>query len=93
MCCMSDVTQPSDSQNPAELPPLFFGRLMRIVTGLVTLGVIPYVGIDQLGFWGLAGLGFLGFSFLIGGIMGNPGCEITALPNLALPSVKRTHCL
>lgn len=93
MCCMPDVPHSSESQNPAKLPPLFFGRLMRIVTGLVTLGVILYVGIDQLGFWGVAGLGFLGLSFLIGGIMGNPGCEITALPNLALPSAKRKHCL
>ncbi|MGB5814543.1 MAG: hypothetical protein WBH85_20580 [Thermoanaerobaculia bacterium] len=83
----------SEHQNLAELPPLFFGRLMRIVTGLVTLGIVPYVGIDQLGFWGVAGLGFLGLSFLIGGIMGNPGCEITALPNMALPTTKRVHCL
>ena len=83
----------SEQQTLAKLPPLFFGRLMRIVTGLVTLAVIPFVGIDQLGFWGVACLGFLGLSFLIGGIMGNPGCEITALPNLALPTAKRVHCL
>jgi hypothetical protein len=83
----------SEHQNLAALPPLFFGRLMRIVTGVVALGVIPFVGSDQLGFWGVAGLGFLGLSFLIGGIMGNPGCELTALPNLALPSGKKMHCL
>jgi hypothetical protein len=83
----------SEHQNLAALPPLFFGRLMRIVTGVVALGVIPFVGSDQLGFWGVAGLGFLGLSFLIGGIMGNPGCELTALLNLALPSGKKMHCL
>jgi hypothetical protein len=83
----------SERRNLATLPPLFFGRLMRIVTGLVALGVIPFVGTDQLGFWGVACLGFLGLSFLISGIMGNPGCELTALPNLALPTAKRVHCL
>ncbi|MEE9562142.1 MAG: hypothetical protein V3W50_03620 [Thermoanaerobaculia bacterium] len=82
-----------EQQNLAELQPLFFGRLMRILTGLITLGVIPFVGTEQLGFWGVVGLGFLGLSFLIGGLTGNPGCEITALPNLALPSAKRKHCL
>ena len=81
------------TRDDAKLPPLFFGRFMRILTGLLTLAVIPFVGVDQLGFWGVAGLGFLGLSFLVGGIMGNPGCELTALPNLALPNSKKMHCL
>ena len=61
MKCLPFVRDSSVTRDEAKLPPLFFGRLMRISTGLVTLGVIPFVGIDQLGLWGVAGLGFLGF--------------------------------
>lgn len=77
----------------ASMPPLFFGRLFRILTGIVTLALIPIIGPSTLGGWGIAGLLFLGLSFLIGGLAGNPGCEVTALPNLVLPSGKRVHCL
>jgi hypothetical protein len=77
----------------AKLPPLPIGRLARIVTGAVTLLLIPLIGADTLGGWGVGGMVFLGVSFLVGGLMGDPGCEVTALPNLALPSDKRMHCL
>ena len=76
-----------------ELRPLFFGRLTRVLVGLATLIVILAVGPSDLGPWWTIGLLFLGISFLIGGLSGNPGCEITALPNLILPSGKKVHCL
>ncbi len=76
-----------------KLPPLFFGRLSRVLAGVVTLGMIGVVGPSELGGWGTALLLFLGVSFLVGGLLGNPGCEITALPNLILPSDKKVHCL
>jgi len=76
----------------APLKPLFFGRLTRVVFGAVAL------------YWGarlwntdLASVAaslaviFLGLSFLVGGLMANPGCEITALVNLVLPAEKRVH--
>lgn len=76
----------------SKLEPLFFGRVGRVVVGIATL------------YWGaalwsadpgvVAGLVILlGLSFLIGGVVGNPGCEITALPNLFLSRDKRTHCV
>ena len=30
--------------------------------------------------------------FLIGGLVGNPGCELTAIPNLVLRPEQRVHC-
>ena len=36
-------------------------------------------------------LALLGLSFLIGGLLANPGCELTALPNLFLRSDKKVH--
>ncbi len=85
------MTQGRESKT--HLKPLFFGRLTRIVFGVAVL----YWGV---GLWG-ADLGsfvaslyviILGLSFLVGGLYANPGCELTALPNLALPSEKRLHC-
>jgi hypothetical protein len=66
----------------AKIEPLFFGRVGRVLVG--------GPGDDTL----LAAcLILLGVSFLIGGVMGNPGCEITALPNLFLPADKNVHCV
>lgn len=76
----------------ATLRPLFFGRLFRVVTGVVTLALIPIVGVETLVGWGLVGLLFLGGSFIVSGLTGNPGCEVTALPNLVLPVSKQIHC-
>lgn len=67
--------------------PLFFGRLLRVLAGLLAL----YWGVQHWGasFWSLF-LIFLGLSFLVGGLAANPGCEITALPNLLRR--KPVHC-
>ena len=68
--------------------PLLFGRLLRILLGLASLVSLAFLG--SIGFLTQAVLGFLGVSFLVGGIIANPGCEITALPNLLFR--KRAHC-
>ena len=68
--------------------PLFFGRLLRVAAGVALLVAVPAVGLFS--FWGVVLL-FLGVSFLVGGFLANPGCEITALPNLALPKERRLH--
>jgi hypothetical protein len=68
---------------------LFFGRLLRVVAGVAALAGALAVGLFS--FWGIVLL-FLGVSFLVGRLVGNPGCEVTALPNLALPKEKRLHC-
>ena len=75
--------------SPARHQPLFFGRLLRVLAGMALLAALPAVGAAS--FWGVVLL-FLGVSFLVGGVLANPGCEITALPNLALPKEKRLHC-
>ncbi len=80
-------------RSPAELRPLLFGRMTRVVFGILTLVLIPVIGADTLTPMGTGGLLFLGISFLVGGLMGNPGCEITSIPNLVLPQKKRVHCL
>ena len=81
----------NENQKLSELRPLFYGRLSRVIFGLAAFALILYVGPDDLGTWGLVGLVFLGVSFIIGGIMANPGCELTALPNLVLPREEHVH--
>ena len=75
-----------------HLKPLVFGRTIRIIAGIGALAVVWGVGVQTLTIWGAAGLIFLGVSFLLGGITGNPGCEITAIPNMVLPEEKQVHC-
>jgi len=71
-----------------EAPPLLFGRLLRIVSGvalLVWLVISPPSGLP----WRVV-LAFFGISLVVGGIMAYPGCEISALPNLLLR--RHIHC-
>jgi len=77
----------------ANLKPLLIGRVSRIVFGIGTFVLIWIIGVDVLGTIGTGALVFLGASFLIGGLMGNPGCEITAIPNLFRSEEKRFHSL
>ncbi len=65
----------------AHLRPLFFGRIFRIAAGLVwaCLLSIPFVPAFE-------------YTFVVAGLTANPGCEITALPNLLLPARRRLHC-
>lgn len=75
----------------SRLRPLAVGRATRIAAGvaaLVGLAFVPWEGAATLG--GLA-LALLGLSFLIGGLLANPGCELTALPNLFLRRDKKVH--
>ena len=83
----------SEKESPAGLRPLFVGRLSRIVAGVAALIAVPFVGFEGVAALGAVALVFLGISFVAGGLMGNPGCEITALPNLVLRSEKRLHCI
>jgi hypothetical protein len=75
-----------------KLPPLAFGRGARVLFGLGSLVGAAFVPWGEAG--GIAGglvLIFFGLSFLAGGLMANPGCEVTALPNLLLPAEKRVN--
>lgn len=80
-------------QTATQLKPLLIGRASRIVFGTAVL------------YWGaklwhenvpaiIASLAvlLLGLSFLVGGLMANPGCEITALLNVLRAKEKRVHC-
>jgi hypothetical protein len=82
-----------DKNSSAKLRPLFIGRVTRVVFGIGTLVLIPVIGSSTLTTVGTIGLAALGLSFLVGGIAGNPGCELTAIPNLLVPKQKRCHCL
>lgn len=85
---MAETPQPA-----AHLKPLLIGRLSRTVFGLAVI----YCGIRL---WHqnlpaiIASLAMVlfGLSFLIGGLIANPGCEITALLNVLRPKQKRVHC-
>ena len=72
-----------------EAPPLFFGRLLRILLGLALLAWLVIT--PPHGFLWRAVLVFLGISLVAGGILAHPGCEIWVLPNLLLRS--RGHCV
>ncbi len=76
----------------SKLRPLILGRLTRVLAGLGTLAAAFWF-VEWQGLAILAGLALvlLGLSFVVGGLVGNPGCELTALPNLLLPSDKRVH--
>lgn len=75
-----------------HIKPLFFGRIARIFVGIFSFLAIWVIGPQKLTIYGSLALIFLGVSFLVGGITGNPGCEITAVPNLFLPEEKKLHC-
>ena len=75
----------------SRIKPLFIGRLSRFVAGAITVGIALIMGAAALGVVGWLALILLGVSFLVGGLIGNPGCEVTALPNLVLPASKRLH--
>lgn len=81
------------SKDLSETRPLAIGRLTRVLFGIGTFVVIVVVGPSVLGTLGTVSLAALGVSFVVGGLIGNPGCEITAVPNLVLPESKRVHCL
>lgn len=83
----------STSRRPAEIRPLTIGRLTRVLFGIGSFVVIAVLGTSTLGFIGSLVVAVLGISFVVGGLTGNPGCEITAVPNLVLPRSKRIHCL
>jgi len=71
-----------------EQPPLFFGRLLRILLGLAPFAWLVISPPSR--FLWQAVLVFFGLSLVVGGIMEYPGCEICALPNLLLG--RRMHC-
>ncbi len=81
----------SENTSLAKLPPLAVGRVTRVVFGVATLYWANQMGTSELGLPGMVALVFLGVSFLLGGLLGNPGCELSALPNLVLPREKQIH--
>ena len=76
----------------SHLQPLVVGRITRILFGIGSFILIGAIGFHELTIWGTAALILLGLSFTVGGLVGNPGCELTALPNLVLPNNRRVHC-
>jgi len=74
-----------------KLEPLLLGRVSRVLFGVGTFVLIWVIGVDTLTVIGTGALAFLGASFLIGGLMGNPGCELTAIPNLFRSRENQIH--
>jgi hypothetical protein len=67
------------------LRPLIIGRTTRIVFGAAVILVALVTGVLQISVLGFLALMALGLSFVFGGLMAIPGCELSALPNLMLP--------
>lgn len=78
----------SERKSLARLQPLFIGRLARVLFGIGTLYFAFTLTLDWV--W-LAVLIFLGVSFLLGGLMGHPGCEVMVLPNLLVRPENRSY--
>lgn len=74
--------------------PMFYGRLGRIFLGAVCLGfaVFGLITHPEYSASTEALLLFFGISFVIGGVLAIPGCEITAIPNLFVPISRRLTC-
>jgi hypothetical protein len=70
---------------------MFFGRVTRVLLGVGTFVLIWVIGVHDLTPVGTGVLVFLGISFLIGGLVANPGCELTAIPNLFLSKKNKIH--
>ncbi len=72
----------------ASLPkPLFIGRTLRVLAGLYffywAFAVLePPIELGDL--VGAILLVLLALSFILGGLIANPGCEVTAFPNVIL---------
>ena len=81
------------------------GNILRVVVGILllslTVAILVSWQVDNalnfffygIGF-GIIGapiFGFLGASFVLAGIKGYPGCEITAIPNLLVGNSKRYY--
>ncbi|PKN38710.1 MAG: hypothetical protein CVU52_11005 [Deltaproteobacteria bacterium HGW-Deltaproteobacteria-10] len=86
------MTQP-EKRSLATLEPLFFGLVMRVLCGIGCFILIWIIGVDTLTLIGVAALAILGVSLIVGAIVRNPGCEITAIPNLFLSKKKQVHCI
>jgi hypothetical protein len=71
-----------------EAPPLLFGRILRIISGLALLAWLAISPPADFLWRGM--LLFFGLSLVVGGSMAYPGCEIWALPNLLLR--RRMQC-
>jgi hypothetical protein len=81
----------SEKQATNKLEPMLIGRVTRVLFGVGTFVLIWFIGVNSLTLVGTAALVFLGISFLIGGLVANPGCELTAIPNLFLSKKNKIH--
>ena len=67
------------------LRPLKIGRTTRVFFGAAVILIAVVTGVLQISVLGFLALMALGLSFVIGGLLAIPGCELSALPNLMLP--------
>jgi len=72
--------------------PLLAGRLLRVLVGTALILSVPFVPDFDQAWIGITALILGGATFVVAGIRANPGCEITALPNLLLPANRQLFC-
>lgn len=63
-----------------------------MLVGLACFAGIPFVPDFEYAALGIAALGLAGLTFVVAGLRANPGCEITAIPNLFLPAERQLAC-
>ena len=80
----------------SSLPLKHRGRVVRTSIGVLLLALLGWslaglaLGPLELGGTDMfALLAFFGVSFVLQGMMANPGCEVTAIPNLLLRPFRR----
>jgi hypothetical protein len=67
------------------LRPMTIGRTKRVVFGAAVILAALVSRVSEISLLGFIALMALGLSFLVGGLLAIPGCELSALPNLILP--------
>ena len=68
---------------------MLIGRVSRVVFGVAVIATVFFADVLQVSLLGALALVLLGSSFVIGGLLAIPGCELSALPNLILPEKLR----
>jgi hypothetical protein len=102
LCCMPSPTEMAHDKQISRS-----GTILRLSIGSALLALTVAIlafgqtalrlqlsnSIISFDLTGLVILGFFGVSFLISGVTGYPGCEITAIPNLFLSRKRYCSCL
>ena len=107
LCCIPTATEMAHDKQisgSGTILRLSIGSILLALTAAIIASYLFWhqaglnflLGGYNISFFGIEGaiiFGFFGASFLISGVTGYPGCEITAIPNLFLRRKRYCSCL